>query len=110
MKEVETNQRVRQWMQENRFAGKELAQWAGISKSAVSQVLTGKTGISLKSIQNILDVHKGLNARWLLTGEGEMYYSQAVSNANYETKDRIIVEMERIIEAKDQIIKLMKQT
>ncbi len=110
MKQVETNQRVRQWMQDNRFAGKELAQWAGISKSAVSQVLTGKTGISLKSIQNILDVHKELNARWLLTGEGEMYYSQTVSNSNHETKDRIIMEMERIIEAKDQIIKLMKQS
>jgi len=110
MKEVETNQRVRQWMQDNRFAGKELAQWAGISKSAVSQVLTGKTGISLKSIQNILDVHKELNARWLLTGEGEMYYSQTVSNSNQETKDKIIMEMERIIEAKDEIIKLMKQS
>jgi transcriptional regulator with XRE-family HTH domain len=110
MKEVETSQRVRQWMQANRFAGKELAEWAGISKSAVSQVLTGKTGISLKSIQNILEHHKELNARWLLTGEGEMYYKKALSNSNPETKDRIINEMERIIEAKDEIIKLMKQT
>ncbi|MBT3243293.1 MAG: helix-turn-helix domain-containing protein [Bacteroidetes bacterium] len=109
MKEVGTNQRVRQWMQANRFAGKELAMWAGISKSAVSQVLNGRTGISLKSIQNILEVHKELNARWLLTGEGEMYYSQTGSNSKYETKDKIISEMERIIEAKDEIIKLMKQ-
>jgi len=63
----------------------------------------GKTGISLKSIQNILDVHKELNARWLLTGEGEMYDSQTASNSHHETKDRIILELERIIEAKGEI-------
>ncbi len=105
---METNQRVRQWMEENRFASKELAEWTGISKSAVSQVLSGKINISVKSLQRILEIHKDLNARWLLTGEGDMYVDEEISHSSIEARDRIISEMERIINAKDEIIKLMK--
>jgi len=51
-----------------------------VRQGYLNQVIHGKKGISAKVIINITRAYKDLNLRWLLTGEGEMWETQNVSD------------------------------
>ena len=102
------NDRIVKWMEMNRFTNKELAEWIESSSSAISQMKRNKFSLSVTSLGKLLEVHQKLNARWLLTGEGEMY-NTGQGTCDCEAKEKIIIELERIIAAKDEIIKLLRK-
>ena len=102
------NERFKKWKEENRYTSTEIASWLGVSKSAVSQVMAGKSRLSITTMQKLLVADPELNARWLLTGEGTMLNAgAAVMKAEYY--ELMVAELERIIEAKSVIIKLLRE-
>lgn len=50
-----------------------LAQTLGISQSYVSQMVGGSRNISRRVLHFITNNYSGVNVRWLMTGEGEMF-------------------------------------
>ena len=59
-----------------------LSELTGIKPSSISHVLSGRNKPGFEFIQKVLHAIPELNARWFMTGEGEMYAStqQRVSN------------------------------
>lgn len=61
-----------------------LAELTGIKPSSISHVVSGRNKPGFEFIQKVLQAIPELNARWFLTGEGEMYTSISQST---NTKD-----------------------
>lgn len=76
----------------------EFARKTGISKGALNRVVKEKGGMSNSSIEQILNSYPGLSARWLLTGEGEMWDEGAQGDleACREENARLREEVERL--------------
>jgi len=104
----EVNERFREWLRISGSGTKELIMWTGMSKSSVSQIMNDKIWLTTKTIVKILEFNKSLNARWLLTGIGDMDIL-IEKDRNSDDKDAIIRELNRIIDAKDEIIRLLKE-
>lgn len=74
--------RVNQWIEEQKKRGitqTKLANYWGVKGQYVSSLKTGEGSVGFEVVKRILDFDKAINARWLINGEGEMYFS----NANY---------------------------
>ena len=59
-------------MQEKKLSQTKLAEKAGVSQVAMSNVMTGRNGISKKTADT-LSLALGINVQWLMTGEGEIW-------------------------------------
>jgi len=53
----------------------QLANQIGVQRSGISHILSGRNKPSLDFVLKVLDAFPGLNEKWLLRGEGEMFYS-----------------------------------
>lgn len=64
----------------------ELANLLEVQRSNISHVLNGRNKPGASFIEKLLISFPDLNARWLLTGEGEMIYNSEVSDYKVEEK------------------------
>ncbi len=91
----------------------------GLSNGAIGKARINRKGINSQSIEKILSTYKDLDARWLLTGEGEMLGTspvqadsdtvQILKNQNKELIDTI-QELNRELGDKErQLIELKKE-
>lgn len=60
----------------------ELAELLEVQRSNISHILNGRNKPGASFIQKFLEVFPDVNARWLLTGEGEMVYASATLREN----------------------------
>ncbi len=60
----------------------ELAELLEVQRSNISHILNGRNKPGASFIQKFLEVFPDVNARWLLTGEGEMVYVSATLREN----------------------------
>ena len=82
------------------------------SNSVVTRLFSDeKKKFSMRIIQKFLERFKDLNARWFITGEGQMSEKKGVIQINPDeghSKDEKIKDLLLRIEDKDQIISLQK--
>ena len=69
------NQRVKLIRKQLKMTQEQLAQHLGIGKAALSMIETGKTGLSARN-RNILVQELNVNPEWLETGHGEMFNAE----------------------------------
>lgn len=65
------------------FNGKTFASEIKVSQSLISQIITGKRGISKLILEKLTSRYSDVNIHWLYTGDGEMFLSPG------ETNDRV---------------------
>lgn len=65
--------RIRQIMEDHRMSQKEFAQKCGISDATLSQVFSGKTGATQKTVQKVLSAFPDVSLAWLMYGQGAAY-------------------------------------
>lgn len=108
------NLRVREFAEYKRIKQKELGEILEVSRGSVSQALIDKSNFTQKSLSILVDRFPELNARWLLTGKGQMLVGGEIEKGDgdcllCEEKEKRIAELERTIQAKDEIIRLLKE-
>ena len=64
--------RLDEYMRANGLNDHKVTVQCGLSIGAIGNARKNGKGISSRNIEKILSTYKDLNARWLLTGEGEM--------------------------------------
>lgn len=103
------NQRIRMLMEHYHLTQVKFAQITGIKYQSVSTIYNEKNTPSAELISKILENFKDINARWLLTGEGDMFYSakpQSLDNSNNELTKKyqdLLVENSRL---KDKLLSI----
>lgn len=76
-------ERIKHLMDYKKLSAAELADTIGVQRSNVSHVINGRNNPSSTFIEKLLLTFPDLNARWLITGEGNMLEAEArVSTAN----------------------------
>lgn len=100
-------ERLRAWMTKKGYRGVDITRWTGISRSSASHMLRNNTAFSLPTLVRILEHNPDLNVKWLLTGDG----NPTVDADEGTVKDllRMIEELEKIIDSKDEIIRILKK-
>lgn len=93
---------------------KEFAEYSGISQQYISSLISGKDPVGLKPIKNLLKYEPRLNARWLITGEGEISirdFTSAVQEdkAEYQTNTKYQKSLEKINELYEKIEALREE-
>lgn len=69
-------ERIKQFMDYKALNAADLADTIGVQRSNVSHVVNGRNNPSSTFIEKLLLTFPELNARWLITGEGEMVAQQ----------------------------------
>lgn len=70
--EMTVNQTIEIFLKSKKMTQQEFAIQMGVTKQTINNWVTGAVQIPVKHIIAILNQFPELNARWLLTGEGEM--------------------------------------
>ena len=65
-------ERIKQFMDYKALNAADLADTIGVQRSNVSHVVNGRNNPSSSFIEKLLLTFPELNARWLITGEGDM--------------------------------------
>jgi len=66
------NNRIKRFMDFKGLSPSELADAIGVQRSNITHVLHGRNNPSFQFITKMLEKFPEINAKWLLTGEGEM--------------------------------------
>ena len=66
------NQRLREFVEANKISPPDIYKRIGATRMEYSGWITLGRAISLTKVQAILELYPDLNARWFLTGDGEM--------------------------------------
>lgn len=66
------NTRIKQLMDYKQISPSELADAIGVQRSNVTHVLQGRNKPGFQFISKLLETFPELNAKWLITGQGEM--------------------------------------
>lgn len=66
------NDRIKQFMDYKGISSSELADSIGVQRSNVTHVLQGRNKPGFLFISKILETYPEINAKWLITGEGNM--------------------------------------
>ena len=92
--------RIQQYMDYKSISAGELAALLDVQRSNISHILNGRNKPGAAFIEKLLLSFPDLNARWLLTGEGEMVEGKvsAVVRNEIEEKARKIEEPTNVIE------------
>ncbi|MGD9557583.1 MAG: helix-turn-helix domain-containing protein [Mangrovibacterium sp.] len=69
------NNRIKQFMDYKGLSSSELADLIGVQRSNITHVLHGRNKPGFQFITKMLEAFPEMNAKWLLTGEGEMLTS-----------------------------------
>lgn len=98
----------------------DFAKMIGISTSAMTEILKGRTNAGINPIQNTVNVFPQISSEWLLTGKGDMLLStikENVSSINKNPKKEVDTDYTRsLIELifnsvlfKERLIELVKK-
>jgi len=106
------NERLEQYLKANKIAGTEIYKKIGVSQPVFAGWLKQGRAIPLKKLQDILILYPNLNARWLLTGDGQMKDEKQVYPENSKINvieecsnhQNFLAEYKEIITAKDETI------
>lgn len=116
------NQRIKIFLKDSSLSSAKLSEMLGISTSAVSQVIMGKTNLKLENFAKLVEHNPKLNARWLLTGYGNMHeevgsmeiqedveaYLKRNPCKNCEEKDELIISLKDQVATQRELIELLK--
>lgn len=72
----------------------EFAEHINVQRSSVSHIISGRNKPGFQFINSILLAYPDLNARWLITGEGEPTVTN--SEVNEENNNNLPISMEQI--------------
>lgn len=113
------NERVVKLIEKYDIQYKEFASLLGVSRQTITNITSNSVRPSLEVIEKILKQYPRVNARWLITGEGEMFSDQQQepekilkeSGASYNCENckrlnNIIEKQEKLI---DQLEKRLSQ-
>lgn len=88
--------RIKKYMDYKSISAGELANLLEVQRSNISHVLNGRNKPGASFIEKFLISFPDLNARWLMTGEGEMIYKHSVPEINIaETKITPVIQTEK---------------
>lgn len=65
-------ERIKKYMDHKGLSAAELADIIGVQRSNLSHILTGRNNPGASFIEKLLQTYPELDARWLITGEGDM--------------------------------------
>jgi len=65
-------ERIKKYMDHKGLSAAELADIIGVQRSNLSHILTGRNNPGSSFIEKLLHKYPELDARWLITGEGDM--------------------------------------
>ncbi|QIA08221.1 helix-turn-helix domain-containing protein [Draconibacterium halophilum] len=74
--------RIKNFIEAKGISAGELAAVVDVQRSNISHILNGRNKPGASFIEKLLLEFPDLNARWLLTGEGDMFGGQASVNNN----------------------------
>lgn len=66
------NERIKQFMDYKGLSSSEFADFIGVQRSNMSHILHGRNNPGFQFITKMLEKFPDINAKWLLTGSGEM--------------------------------------
>ncbi|WP_372772324.1 helix-turn-helix domain-containing protein [Mangrovibacterium sp.] len=66
------NSRIKHFMDYKGISSSELADTIGVQRSNVTHVLQGRNKPGFQFISKLLETYPDINAKWLITGDGEM--------------------------------------
>ena len=106
------NERIKRFMDYKGLSSSELADAISVQRSNITHVLHGRNNPGFQFITKMLEAFPDINAKWLLTGEGEMIikeeitnekqqvdlFSHIVSPVNIETEETPVSEKPRLVE------------
>jgi len=81
--------RIKQFMDHKSISAGELASILEVQRSNISHILNGRNKPGAAFIEKLLLTYPNLNARWLLTGEGQMTNTTEIINDEPEINTRI---------------------
>jgi transcriptional regulator with XRE-family HTH domain len=73
----------------------------GMTQERINNITNGRNGAGYQVIKKIIEIHRTLNHRWLMFGEGEMFVSSSSLIANEERgeyKTKVNERLDRIEE------------
>lgn len=79
--------RISKLMREEQISSSKLAEIIGVQASSISHYLSGRNKPSIDFIQKLITRFKNISAEWLITGKGEMYKINPISNNLFATKN-----------------------
>lgn len=119
------SQRIKIFLESTNLTQQEVGDFVGMTKQGVSSFMRGVTSPPLDALGKILIKYPELSARWLLTGEGHMLEEQRRTKTEDEIlayliskkdecdlcleKDKRIRELERLVEAKEEVIAVLRK-
>ena len=77
--------RIQKIINKHNFSLSAFAKEIGVSRSAISHILTGRNNPSVEVLQKILKRFPNLSADWLLLGNGDMYSQITSEKSSYFT-------------------------
>ena len=80
------NERVNFLFESNKIDNSRFCRETGMSKQSLSNIRLNKTSPNAESLRLILDFFKTANARWLITGVGEITQTESTEIAANSTK------------------------
>jgi len=76
------NNRIKQFMDHQGLSSSELADSIGVQRSNVTHVLQGRNKPGFQFISKLLETYPEINAKWLITGQGEMLMHETAPTAD----------------------------
>lgn len=94
----------------------EFANSLGMTQPNINRMLSGKNSISVDALSRITNTYKNVNLHWLLTGDGEMFFSELPRrnaelnepDISYGNKNRLEELEERVGQLEEMIKQLLK--
>jgi transcriptional regulator with XRE-family HTH domain len=74
------NERIKRFMDYKGLSPSELADGINVQRSNITHVLHGRNNPGFQFITKMLEAFPDINAKWLLTGEGEMIIKEEITN------------------------------
>jgi transcriptional regulator with XRE-family HTH domain len=110
------NQRLKDFSGLKKISNIKLAELAGCSQQVVGSWFNNNVHIKGDYILKIIEAYTDLNARWLITGEGDMFdeliqtpTEQELTEFGTILMDRLLTEKEKVGELKNEIKHLNKE-
>jgi transcriptional regulator with XRE-family HTH domain len=91
--------RIKEFIEYKGISAGELAISLDVQRSNISHILNGRNKPGAALIEKLLLVFPDLNARWLLTGDGNMVNTVATASENRDVKATLSKQADNIISA-----------
>lgn len=108
--------RIQQFIEDQQLTAKAFAEKAGIPASTISNNLSGKTQITIPTLNKIIETYPDCNPRWLITGgdcysmddnDGNDLFAKPRENQKFEAELKSC--QEKLTEQKNEIDRLKQE-